>query len=156
MGELEFLERMEMKQVALMLGVTFGLTCIAGDAWGLPQFKKAFEEKYEVKQNPEYKALMRKAGCNACHIKGEQDKSMQNDYGKALNELIEGSAKQRLDAAKEISRDEQKAELAKLVDEFKAALDEVDKKTNEAGETYGDRIRAGQLPVPLEESSSDS
>lgn len=134
----------------------FGM--LTSQVMALPQFKKAFEVKYGVKsgQNAELKAAVKKAACNTCHVKGEK-KDVQNSYGEALNALIEGSAKARLDAAKEISKEEGKAELDELVEEFTTALGKVEDQESPDGGTFGERIRSGKLPVelPLDEEEGE-
>ena len=150
-----------MKRMTVFLAVVCGLgATIPTPAFALPQFKKAFEEHYGLKEGklPELKAAVKTAGCNVCHVKGEQDKAVQNSYGEALNKLVEGNAKERINAAKEESKEAQKAEIATLIEEFKAALPKAEEEKNEEGETYGSRIKAGKLPVdvPLDEEERAS
>ena len=90
------------------------------EASALPEFKKAFEKKYTDKEkNKEYATMVKKAGCNVCHIKGQKDKSPQNAYGKELNKLIEGDAADRKKAAGDdaAKKAEVKATLHKELDE---------------------------------------
>jgi hypothetical protein len=79
--------------------------CLMGvsrPANALTEFRKAFEDKY-AKNNPDsnedFKKAVKTASCNVCHVKGKK-KEERNAYGQALAELIEGSAKERMDSAK--------------------------------------------------------
>ena len=123
-----------------------GLSINASQA--LPPFKKAFKEKY-VDSGPEsLKADFKKASCNACHIKGEK-KTKRNSYGEELDKLIEGNAKKRLADAKDAGN--QAEEKVKIIKELEKAMEEVEKKKPADDQpTYGEQLKDGQLPVPLE------
>jgi cytochrome c553 len=111
------------------------------------QFRKAFQERFvDRSDNAEFKAQFRRAGCFVCHEKGT-DRKLRNAFGQELAKLIEGEAQQRLkEASKNGTRE---AEIEKLLAEFQAALDKVTKMDTGNGETYGERIARGQLPVPF-------
>ena len=114
---------------------------------GLPEFKKAFTDKYAGDgASDDFKKLVRKAGCNVCHVP-RQKKEVHNAYGEELEELITGHAQERKKEAKEEGREEE--EKQKLLAEFEVALKKVAAMTNEDGETYGERIEEGKLPVDL-------
>ena len=84
----------------------------------MAEFKKAFGDKYvKPKKNEEFTKVVRKAGCYVCHVKGQKEKTPQNKYGKELNKLIAGNAKERKDKAKEAGTSaEEKAKLLKELD----------------------------------------
>jgi len=136
----------------------YGMTLIAAavlmvgfaqEASALPEFKKAFSEKYTDKEaNEEYHTAVRKAGCFVCHVKGE-DKEVRNAYGDELAELIEGDAGKRKKAVKDGTPEEKAAVKAKILEELEAAWDIAADKKNADGEKFGDRIKEHKLPVPL-------
>jgi hypothetical protein len=115
-------------------------------------FAKAFDEKY-VKNHPveAFRTAFKKTRCNVCHVKGEP-KTVCNAYGNELAKFIEGNAEERIRTARAEKR--LKEEEQQLLKELNAAFDEVEKvKTDGANTdspTYGDKIRAGELPTPAE------
>jgi len=121
---------------------------VANVSSALPQFKKAFQKKYiDESDNDELKAAFKKAGCNTCHVKGQKEKSPQNDYGILLAELIEGDAKDRLKAAKENGTKNET--LEQILEELEEAFKEVEEEEAPSGGNFGERIKNGQLPVDL-------
>ncbi len=132
----------------LVVVVAVGLAVVyltAPSAQALPQFKKAFQDKYVAKDNEEYAAKYKKAGCNTCHVKGEK-KTVRNEYGEELSKLIEGNAGQRIKDAGKESPDKKKAETETVLKELDTAFDKVAKMKTKAGPTYGDKIKEGMLP----------
>jgi hypothetical protein len=125
-----------MKKGLLMgLAVAFvvGLAITADQASAIPDFNNAWKERY-TKDNPALKEKSDAAKCNVCHV--GTDKKMRNAYGKALDALLDRKTDGK-DAAK-----------------INAAFDEVEAlKVNpddENSETFGDRLKAGELPVAPE------
>ena len=119
-----------------------GLFTSKSDA--LPDFKKAFEEKYVKPANdPQFTKLVKTTNCNVCHVKGEE-KTVRNAYGEALEKLVNGNAKQRLDAAKKAGAEA--AEKAKLMNEFDAALTKTEADKSAGGVTYGELLKQHKLP----------
>jgi cytochrome c553 len=132
-----------------------GLTCgllamgmmvaVGSTVFGITEFKKAFKEKYaDPSSSEDFKAAVRKAGCFVCHEKGEE-KDVRNAYGAELAKLIEGDVEQRLKNATD--QGTRKDEIEKLLKELDAAFPQVEVIKDAAGETYGDRIKAGKLPL---------
>lgn len=110
----------------LVLGVVAGLAALASGlidsekAEARPQFKKAIAAAYPDN------AAVKKAGCGACHP--VKDKKKRNDYGVALGKAL--GKKNEKDAAK-----------------VKAALTKAEAgKSATEGKTFGDLLKAGQLP----------
>ncbi len=136
----------------------FGITLISaaimavsfsGSASALPEFKKAFQEKYTDKEaNPEFYDVVKKAGCNVCHIKGE-DKDKRNAYGDELAKLIEGDAGQRKKDVKDESKEKKDEVKAEILAELEKAWDVAAEKENADGVKFGDLIKESKLPVPL-------
>ena len=128
--------------VVLGLITMVGGTWLAPSAQALAPFKKAFQEKYVDKStSEEFKTAFQGASCNVCHVK-DKKKTERNDYGNALAELIEGDANKRIKEA-----GNKDGETKKILEELDKAFDEVAKKKSPGGETYGDLIGAGKLPV---------
>jgi hypothetical protein len=115
-------------------------------AWAVAQFKKPFEEKYvENSDNEAFQKAFKKLSCNTCHI-DDKKRDWVNAYGKALSELIPGNAKDRQDAAKEVSTEARKAEDEKLVAELMAAFEKVEALESPSGVTWGELLKSHMLP----------
>ncbi|HEY6563241.1 MAG TPA: hypothetical protein VIY86_01985 [Pirellulaceae bacterium] len=118
---------------------------LAPNVFGLPEFKKAFTQKYAGENVPEdFKKLLRKTNCNVCHV-ARKPKQERNAYGEALANLIPGDAADRKKTAKKEGKD--KEVTAEILKEFEDALTKVEAEKNSAGETFGDRLKSGKLPV---------
>lgn len=112
--------------VLLVLAIVWSIP----SASALPPFNKEWVAKY----NPgEKNAKYVEAKCNVCHA-GES-KKMKNDYGKAVGKYLT-KAKYN-----EIKEDEAAAKKYIIEGLQKAEADK-----NAAGKSYGDLIKAGQLP----------
>ena len=139
-------EQQMMKWIA-SLGAILVLVGWQQDALALREFRKAFTKHYaEVLADKDVAAVFRKAKCNLCHVKGEK-KDQNNPYGEALSELIEGDAEQRLKVGKADGKKKETLEV--LLAELTAAMEQVEALPSPDGETYGERIRSGRLPVEI-------
>ena len=99
----------------LVLAIVAVVSGVCSTGFAISPFKKAFDEKYvKSSDNSDFQAAFKKASCNTCHVKGEK-KDVLNAYGLQLADLLEGNAKDRLDAAKEKGRDAKSAEEEKLL-----------------------------------------
>ena len=132
----------------LLLGVVVTLSYWASQAHALPPFKKAFQEKYiDNSTSDDLKAAFKKESCNTCHVKGKE-KTVRNDYGKALAKFTGGSVLKDSKAAKASGGD---AAAKEVMDKALKALDEgFDKVADEkspSGKTYGELIKDGKLPA---------
>ena len=136
-----------MKKVVVLsiVGVFVAASLFVSPASALPQFKKAFEEKYVANGNADLQAAFKAASCNTCHVKGK-DKKVRNEYGMALSKIIGGHAKAQIDAAKKVSDAAGKAKLAEVLKKLDEAFDKVEKEKSASGQTYGEEIKAGKLP----------
>ena len=137
--------------------VFFGFQAVQ-PASALPEFKKAFLAKYGDKEkNPEFYTVLRKANCDVCHVKGEKDKHKKNEYGKALDKLIKGDAKHRMDDAKKEAAKEseekalaaKKAVQATILKELEVAFKKVAEMKGKDGTKFGDNLKEGKLPTPI-------
>lgn len=140
------------KLVSLCIIASLVVGALSPRVQALAPFKKEFQKKYVDKiDNADLKAAFKKASCNTCHVKGEK-KDQRNDYGDELAKLIEGDANMRIKAAGKVSPDARKAEQAKVLKELEKAFDEVGKmKPKDSDTTYEEKIKSGELPVPLPE-----
>ena len=142
---------MSNKFLLLCLGAAVAVSAFSSNALALPEFKKAFEEKYVKKsKNAQFKADFKKAGCNTCHVKGKK-KVMRNAYGDELAKLIEGDANKRINEAKKQDAAAGKDETAKVLEELDKAFDDASKLNDPNGQPYGEIIESGKLPIPLPE-----
>ena len=123
----------------------------------LPEFKKAFTEKYAAKHKSKvFQAAVKKGSCNVCHVKGAK-KNVHNEFGKLLANLIEGSAKERKKKAKaEGGTAGQAKEKVKLLEELDKALTKVEKEKSEGGKgpEFGKLIESGKLPVDVKKAAA--
>ena len=136
--------------------VVFEISFSASRASAMPEFKAAFKKKYiDTSKLDDFKSLANKTSCDVCHVKGAK-KTVQNAYGKALNKLIEGDAADRKKSAKAEGGSEGEAkEKVKLLAELEKAFEEVAKmKAPDGTLTYGELIKEGKLPVPVDEAVS--
>ena len=105
-----------------------------------------------IKTIDEFQAEYRKTRCNTCHVKGKK-KHIVNAYGWRLSQLIVDNAKDRIDAARENGTEAKKAEQAKVLEEFVAALRKVEEMEAPSGEKYGELFAAHVLPTAEGEKS---
>lgn len=111
-------------RVIVASAAVFSLLLIGGeDANARPQYKKPFEKAYPdlVKKH----GTNGKLSCAVCHP--VKDKKKRNDYGVALTKAL--GKKSEKDA-----------------DKIKAALKKAEAEKNKDGKTYGELIKAGELP----------
>lgn len=137
-----------MKNLIGLLVFTFTIVC-THDAMALPQFKKPFSEKYAKNhKSKEFQQAVKKASCNACHVKGV-DKKIQNEYGKVLNKLIEGNAKKYLADEKAKGKEQETASKKKILELLDKAFDKAaeTKSNGGKGPKYADLMKEGKLPV---------
>ncbi|ASV75706.1 hypothetical protein THTE_3104 [Thermogutta terrifontis] len=124
-----------------LLGVTalvVGAVWCGSQALAVTQFRTQFVERYVKKDSNDPKdrafaELVDRAGCNICHL--GDDKTKRNAYGQALDKLLD----RKTDA-----RNKEKIQKALEVVE-KEKVDPKDPKSP----TFGDRIKAGKLPVDV-------
>jgi hypothetical protein len=134
------------KAVALTMVVVYvAANLLVSSASALPPFKKAFEQRYAGDtSSDEFKAAVKAAGCNVCHVKGSMDKKARNPYGMALAKITGGHAKKDLDA---LSDDGKKAKMEELLKKLDEAFTTVEAQKSASGKTYGELIKAGKLPA---------
>ena len=126
-----------MKKFSLLLACLM-LATSAATAWAIPPFSDAFKKAY-VKDGSPLAEKVAEVKCNVCHM--GKEKKDKNEYGKAVGKFLKkadftGDAKKYDDVKGDAA---QKA----LADGLKSA--EAEKSS--AGKTYGELIKAGELPA---------
>jgi hypothetical protein len=123
--------------------------CLAAPAFALPPLPKYVEEHYAA--SPDYAKFVEtfkglKMKCDTCHTRGADKKAKGhglNDFGSAVHDHF-----QHRDflAANKLAKDnpDEAAKAKKLVAE---ALLAAEAEKNAAGKTYGELLKAGQLPA---------
>lgn len=122
----------------VMLGLVSGLSM---PAFAIKQLNDKFVEIYagtdSKDASDEFKALVKEAKCNVCHIQGE-NKKKRNPYGAAMHEALEEAKIPVKDFGKHPEKySDQVKEIFKKVAE---------KKAGSTDKTFAERIKAGQLP----------
>jgi len=114
------------KAVLVLSSVCVVVALSARPASAIKPFSDEFVAKY-TKDNPDLAKKVETVKCAVCH--DAKDKKIRNDYGKALDKLLDKKAD------------------AKDKEKIQKALDTVfDEKVPGKEETFGDRIKAGKLP----------
>ncbi len=119
---------------ALVVGISFGMA--ARPAFAIKQFGEAWGEVYVKSSKDEgFKTLVGEAKCNVCHL--QESKKKHNEYGLEVKKLIK---------KKDFPADRFKTDAAKCKAEIEAAFKKVEEIKAKDGKTYGEKIKAGQLP----------
>ena len=89
--------------------------------------------------NEEFQALVKKAACYVCHVKGEDKKTVRNPYGKALHDALEKS---------EFPMEEYKKDPEKFAAQLKEIMKKIEeeKSGDEQYKTFGERMKHHLLP----------
>jgi len=120
---------------ALVVGFSYGIT--ASPAFAIKQFGEAWGEFYvKDSKNEEFKKAASEAKCTVCHL--EESKKKHNAYGMEVKNLLK---------KKDFPVDRFKSDAAKCKAEIEAAFKKVEDVKAKDGKTYGEKIKAGQLPA---------
>ncbi len=103
---------------------------LSAPTFALPPFNAAFQAKY-----PDLKEKTDVAKCNVCHDANSKSKKDKNEYGKAVGTILTKAKFEEVKADKEAA--------SKWIAE---GLDKAAELKNAAGKTYGELIKAGELP----------
>lgn len=88
---------------------------------------------------------LRSVSCYSCHVKGE-DKSVLNDFGKTVLELIaDKKVSERLAAVKDAEKEEKDRVKDAIEKEFLEALKKFETMKTPGGKTYAEAIKAGEI-----------
>ena len=133
---------------ALLLG-GFSLMGFRGQsAEAFPAFKRQFDARYLAKDTPLYAAYGGRSSCNVCHLGGAMDRDHRNDYGQALQKLLDRSDAEAL-TIESARRNPQAAQAAlRRIDEAFSAVEKLPANARDRSPpTFGQLIRAGRLPM---------
>ena len=103
-------------------------------------YRKQFEETYKDSKIVE---AAKEAKCNVCHY--GKTKKNRNDYGKALTKYLNADQYKKL----------YKTDKEALNKKIKEALKSVVKVKSTKGKTFGELIKAGQLPGTVPETEDE-
>jgi hypothetical protein len=117
-------------------------------ARAFPAFKRQFDAKYLAKGTRLYQAYGGRSTCNVCHVGGAMDREHRNDYGRALEKLLDRTAAEAL-SLENSRRNPQAAQAA--LKKVSAALETVEKLPakphDKVSPSFGELIREGMLPI---------
>lgn len=124
-----------MKKVCVcVVLVVFGMALCGQSASALPPFSKEWKGKYlEGNSNAKFVESATTANCNVCHV--GTDRKMRNAYGMALSKYLTKAKYQEV-------KDDEAVAKKYILD----GLDKVAAEKNGSGKSYGEMIKAGQLP----------
>jgi hypothetical protein len=117
-------------------------------ARAFPAFKRQFDAKYLGKGTPLYQAYGGRSTCNVCHVGGAMDREHRNDYGQALEKLLNRADAEAL-SLENSRRNPQAAQIAlrRLNDAFEAVEKLPANPRAKVSLSFGELIRAGRLPI---------
>jgi hypothetical protein len=125
-----------MKRLALVIGC---LLLFASPALAISEFSKQWKNEFLGEgADEDYVKTARKAGCNICHVKGEDKKKVRNEYGEALHKYLDSE-----DFPKDWVKENPEEAKKKILEGFKKAADHKSKD----GKKFGDKIKSNELPA---------
>ena len=127
-----------MKKILLSVAAVliFG-SSLSTPAFAIKQFGDAWKDYYEKPStNDDFKKLVADAKCNVCHIQGEK-KTKHNPYGEEIEQLLKKADFPKDPLDKWTPKDREAVE---------AAFKKVENIKSKEGKTYGEKIKAGELP----------
>ncbi len=128
-----------MRKVIVVCVLFLSAALLSQPAHAIKPFGDAFKDKYasDENKNEEFKALVKKANCNVCHI-NKENKKVRNPYGEAAHK--EGLSKKEYDKLKA-------EDLAKATQYVVDTLKKAEALKAEGEEkTFGKKIEEGKLP----------
>lgn len=111
-------------KLTLVVALFAAIFMASTPAYAVKPFSDQFNAKYPTLKDKV--AKVEGGACNVCHM--GNSKKMRNEYGMALNKLLKMADKDN-------------------VEKIKMALDTVEKEKAGNGETFGERLKAGNLPT---------
>ena len=129
-----------MKKVCLSLVLSLlAIAWYANTAAALPAFNKEWQGKYvEGNANAAFVEAVGTAKCNVCHDAASKSKKDKNAYGAAVGKYLTKAEYDKIKAD---------AEAAKTY--IIKGLEKAEAEKGGNGQSYGEAIKAGKLPVPL-------
>jgi len=126
-----------MKQICLLLLVIAAGLVTAGSAWAIPPFNDAFKKMYGKEgELPEHLAT---AKCAICHA-GKGGGKARNEYGKVVGKYLK-----KADFSKDGGKFDAKSESGRKA--MAEGLENAAAEKSSSGESFGERIKAGELPA---------
>ncbi len=118
---------------------TLFVVIFATPASAISLFNKHWKEHY-LANNPNvlFVSAARKAGCYICHVKGENKKKVQNEYGTALSRYL---------SAEDFPKEWVKANPEEAKKRIIAAFKKVEEDLSKDGQAFGEKISDGELPA---------
>ena len=115
------------------------LMLLTSPALAVSEFSKQWKGKFLGDDVDEtYVKTARRAGCNICHVKGEDKKKVRNEYGIALNKYLKAE-----DFPKDYVKQNPDEAKKKILEGFKKG-NELESKD---GKKFGDKIKENELPA---------
>ncbi len=133
----------------LVIAVCVGVSTVFSDsAQGQLLFKKYFDQKYFPMEG---ETAMKKAygmsTCNFCHIGGTEDRKNRNEYGQALDKLLEKEDADNLTfKIKTTNPDLYKKTEEKVIKALETVEKEPSNPKDKKSPTFGDLLKEGKLP----------
>ena len=126
-----------MKRLLIVLGC---LMLLANPALAISEFGKQWKEKFLGGEDvdEDFKRAGRKAGCYVCHVKGEDKKKVQNEYGLAVKKYLDAE-----DFPKEYVKEKPEEAKKKILEGFKKAGELKSKD----GKKFADKLKNNELPA---------
>ncbi|MDZ4848731.1 MAG: hypothetical protein SGI77_05520 [Pirellulaceae bacterium] len=117
----------------------FSIGVVAGPALAIKEFGEHWGAYYVANsKNEDLKKLAGEAKCNVCHIDGE-NKKKHNPYGQEVAKILKKKAFKG-------PPDRFKEDADKAKTEIEAAFKKIEEIKAKDGKTFGEKIKAGQLP----------
>ena len=126
-----------MKRLLIVLGC---LMLLANPALAISEFGKQWKEKFLGGEDvdEDFKRAGRKAGCYVCHVKGEDKKKVQNEYGLAVKKYLDAE-----DFPKEYVKEKPEEAKKKILEGFKKAGELKSKD----GKKFAEKLKNNELPA---------
>ena len=131
-----------MKKLLLCLVAVVAASSVSiQSAFAVKAFADGFVEFYNLKEpstdaQKKLAAEVAEVKCNVCH--GGKSKKIRNEYGHALGELLD---------KEDFGSKRRKEEPEKVKEEIEAALKKIEDTKSKSGQTFGEKIKAGELPA---------
>lgn len=124
------------KQTVFACLTVLAVAACVGSALALPPFDKEWKGKYlEGNKNEAFVKAVGEAKCNVCHDPASKSKKDHNVYGKVVKKYLTKNDYNKI-----------KGDKAAAVKYILEGLDKAAAEKDGSGKTYGDKIKAGELP----------
>jgi hypothetical protein len=125
-----------MKNLSVLLACLV-LAVSAAPLWAIPPFNDAFKAKY-VKEGTPLAEKVGEVKCNVCHM--GKEKKDKNEYGKTVGKFLK-----KADFTGDNKKYDPKSDEGQKV--LSEGLDKAAAEKSSGGKTYGELIKAGELPA---------